>query len=110
MRTRSTGGGPLWAIVVGDDCGPEWAPNNHGSAEPYPVQYSRLADSTTLLQKAIRRAVRVAPTSQVIVTARTSHRPLWEPPLWFVNPECRIVGNERCSSWVTTAAAILAVL
>jgi len=110
MHARSAPGKTLWSIVVGDDHGPEWAPYNHQLTEPCPIQYCRLDDSSTLLQKAIRRATRVAPTSQVIVTARTEYRAHWEPALWFVNPEYRIVGNERCSSWVTTAAALLAIL
>ena len=110
MRTRPTGGGPLWAIVVGDDCGPEWAPNNHGSAEPYPVQYSRLGETTTLMQQAIRRAAGVAPPTQVIVTLRAADRTLWEPALCLVRPERRIIAGERCNPWVTSAAAILSVL
>jgi len=110
MHPRFVSGKAIWSIVIGDDHGPDWAPHNQGMAEPRPIQYRRLGDSTTLLEKAIRRATHVAPRSQVIVTLRSDHRAHWEPLLPFVDSQCRIVGFERCSSWLTTATAILTVL
>jgi hypothetical protein len=58
-----------WCIVVADDHGPEWAPTVQFGERPSPVQYSRLGGSSTLLQRAMRRAARMASPSQVMITA-----------------------------------------
>jgi mannose-1-phosphate guanylyltransferase len=98
-----------WYIVVADDHGHEWAPLMRTSDEPVPVQYARFGGSTTLLQRALRRATRIAPASQVMVTVLEEYRDLWEPSLWFVRPEHRFVCEGRAESTLTAAAAVLKI-
>ena len=98
-----------WCIVVADDHGPEWAPVVTLGEQPAPVQYCRLGGSTTLLQRALQRATRIAPVSQILVTALEEHRAAWEPSLWFVRPEHRFVCANRAAASMTTVAAILSV-
>jgi len=76
---------------------------------PKPAQYSRFGGSVTLLQRALQRAARIAPTSQIKVTALEEYRHLWESTLWFVRPEHRFVCENRAGSSMTTAAAILSI-
>lgn len=98
-----------WSIVIADDHGPEWAPSPAGGGSPAPVQYCRLGDARTLLQKALHRGARLAPPGQTLVTACEQYRDLWEPSLWYVKPTQRIVCDHRWGTWLTTAAALLRV-
>jgi hypothetical protein len=98
-----------WCIVVADDHGPEWAPTVQLGESPSPVQYSRLGGSSTLLQRAMRRAARMAPPSQVMITALDEYREYWEPSVWYVRPENRFVGEIRATSLLTGAAALLSI-
>jgi hypothetical protein len=101
--------GALWAIVVADEHGFDSglaAPRNGPAA---PVQYCQLNRRRTPFQDTLQRALRVTPASQVIVTALDTHRVYWEPALWFIRPEHRFLSTETGMSWLTTAAAILAI-
>ena len=73
------------------------------------MQYSRLGGSSTLLQRAMRRAARMAPPSQVVITALDECREYWESSVWYVRPENRFVGENRATSLLTGAAALLAI-
>jgi mannose-1-phosphate guanylyltransferase len=98
-----------WCIVVADDHGPEWAPTMQLGDRPSAVQYSRLGGSSTLLQRAMRRAARMAPTSQIMITALDEYREYWESSVWYVRPENRFVGENRAGSLLTGAAALLSI-
>jgi mannose-1-phosphate guanylyltransferase len=98
-----------WCVIVADDHGPEWAPTPGLSLRPTAVQYCSLGESTTLLQKALHRAARVAAPSQVMVTVMDEYRDEWQPSLWFVRPQNRFVGDARSTSALTVAAALLAI-
>jgi mannose-1-phosphate guanylyltransferase len=98
-----------WSIVVADDHGPEWAPPVQLGERSSPVQYSRLGGSSTLLQRAMHRAGRMAPPSQVMITALEEYREFWEPSVWCIRPENRFVGENRATSLLTGAAALLAI-
>src|SRR5580704_1853281 len=98
-----------WCIVVADDHGPEWAPTVQLGERPSPAQYSRLGGSSTLLQRTMRRAARMAPPSQVMITALDEYREYWEPSVWYVRPENRFVGENRATSLLTGAAALLSI-
>ena len=98
-----------WCIVVADDHGPEWAPTVQLGEKPSPAQYSRLGGSSTLLQRTMRRAARMAPPSQVMITALDEYREYWEPSVWYVRPENRFVGENRATSLLTGAAALLSI-
>jgi mannose-1-phosphate guanylyltransferase len=95
--------------VVADDHGPEWAPLMNVEESPAPAQYSRLGESLTLLQRALRRAARIAPAPHVMVTALDEYRNYWEPSLWCVRPQNRFVGDNRAASLLTGAAALLSI-
>jgi mannose-1-phosphate guanylyltransferase len=73
------------------------------------VQYSRLGGSSTLLQRAMRRAATMAPPSQVIITALDEYREYWESSVWHVRPENRFVAENRATSLLTGAAALLSI-
>lgn len=109
MNQRAQRSRAHWSIVVADDHGPEWAPSWEGTEANAPVQYCRLGDSMTLLQKALQRGARLASPWQLLVTAREEYRGLWEPSLWYVKPKQRFVCDHRSSSWLTTAAALLKI-
>jgi mannose-1-phosphate guanylyltransferase len=98
-----------WCIVVADDHGPEWAPVTNVEESPAPAQYSRLGESSTLLQRALRRASRIAPAPHVMVTALDEYRDHWESALWCVRPQNRFVGDNRAASLLTAAAALLSI-
>jgi mannose-1-phosphate guanylyltransferase len=98
-----------WCVVVADDHGPEWVPTVSPGKKPASVQYCGLGEPTTLLQKALHRAARIAPASQVMVTAIDGHREHWQPALWSVRPPHRFVGDSRSTSCLTMAAALLSV-
>ncbi len=86
-----------WCIVVADDHAPEWVP------------YGCLGGSATLLRQALHRAASIAPISQIIVTALEEYRDRWEPILWSVRPEMRVIGDKRTSPLLISAAAILSI-
>jgi mannose-1-phosphate guanylyltransferase len=96
-----------WCIVVADDHGPGW-PIGPELAR-LPVQYCRLHEEATPLQRALHRASSIAPAAQVILTALEEYRRCWEPAAWFVRPERRFVGDDRWASQLSSAAAILSV-
>jgi hypothetical protein len=98
-----------WAIVVADDHGYESALPVPCDRPAAPVQYCRLNGRRSLFEDALRRAMRVAPASQVLVTAQDAYRGYWEPALWFIRPEHRFLSTQLGMSWLTTAAAILAI-
>jgi len=98
-----------WCIVVADDHGPEWAPGVKPCGHPAPVQYCGLGEPTTLLQKALHRAARIAPATQILVTTIDDHRQHWQPALWSVRPQHRFVGDSRLTSSLTLAAALSSV-
>lgn len=74
-----------------------------------PVQYCRLGEGATLLQRALHRAAQIVPSSQVLVSAFDKYRALWEPSVWFVRPERRFVSVSSQASQLSVAAAILSV-
>lgn len=96
-------------IVIADDHGPDWAPAVHGDAQPRPVQYSRLGTSSTLLQKALIRASKIARPSQISVTVLEEDREFWESSLWFVPLANRFVSDNRATSELSRAAAMLSI-
>jgi mannose-1-phosphate guanylyltransferase len=108
MATTSRQSAP-WCIVVADEHGHEWAPGMRAGEQPTPVQYARLGGSTTLLQRALVRAKRIAPASQIMVTVLEEYREFWEPSVWFVRPEHRFVCEGRAESALTVAAAVLKI-
>jgi hypothetical protein len=109
MSTITRTSSAPWAIVVADDHGYESGLPSSGDGQATPVQYCQLNGRRPLFQDALRRAMQVAPVSQVLVTARDAYRFYWEPALWFIRPEHRFVSTQPAMSWLTTAAAILAI-
>lgn len=109
MSSPSRSSGAPWAIVIADDHGAESGVDREGAGHAVPLQYSPLNGRRTLFQDALQRALRVAPASQVLVTARDACRFYWEPALWFIRPEHRFISTEAGLSWLTTASAILAI-
>jgi mannose-1-phosphate guanylyltransferase len=107
--TRSRTQKTRWCIVVADDHGPEWAPATRIGEPPSPVQYSRLGESSTLLQRALQRATRIAAPSRVMLTALDEYREYWEPSVRFITPERRFVCGNRAASLLTGAAALLSI-
>ena len=101
--------GSRWCVVVADDHGPEWGLSVGSAGSSLPIQYCCLGKSGTLLQRALRRASRVAPESQILVTLNEGYRELWEPPLWWVRPSNRYIGDCRAASLLTTTAALLSI-
>jgi mannose-1-phosphate guanylyltransferase len=99
-----------WCIVVADDHGPQWASGERANRRrPVPVQYCRLHESSTLLQKALRRASKIAPPAHIAVTAAEEYREFWEPTLWFTSPANRFIGENPEASALTVAAALLSI-
>jgi hypothetical protein len=99
--------GSRWCIVVADD---HRADRTIGPGRrPAPVQYCRLGEGATLLQRALHRAAELVPSSQVLVSAFEEHRDLWEPAVWFIRPEKRFVSVSPQASQLSVAAAILSV-
>jgi len=97
-----------WCIVVADDHGPEYVPAKD-AASKWPVQYCGFGGRTTLLQRALHRAQKLAPIGQIVVTVREENRARWEPALWFIRPERRFISDSRMTSSLTTAAALLSI-
>jgi hypothetical protein len=109
MSTVNTRKRKAWCIVVADDHGPEFVPLTTGNVKMSPVQYCGFGDPTTLLQKALHRAMRIARPSQIAVTVREDNRARWESAFWFLRAEHRFVSDHRMTSSLTTAAAILSI-
>jgi mannose-1-phosphate guanylyltransferase len=76
---------------------------------PAPVQYSGFGEPTTMLQKALHRARRIARANRILVTAAEVHRAHWQPALWFIPAEHRFVSETPAWSSLTTAAAVLSI-
>src|SRR5580692_5847578 len=57
-----------WCIVVADAAGPDWLVSEDINAQAAPVQYCGLGEPTTMLQKALHRAARVAHPATTLVT------------------------------------------
>jgi hypothetical protein len=109
MSHRTQPSTSLWAVVIADDHGADSLLPHSCAGQSAPVQYSALNGNRTLFQEAVERAMRIAPASQVIVTALDAYRHYWEPALWFIRPEHRFISTSSGMSWLTTAAAILAI-
>jgi hypothetical protein len=109
MSDTNSGKRRDWCIVVADDHGPEYVSSIAGVAGTSPVQYCGFGEPTTLLQKALHRALQIAPATQIAVTVREEDRGRWEPALWFLRPERRFVSDSRMTSSLTTAAALLSI-
>jgi mannose-1-phosphate guanylyltransferase len=99
--------GSRWCIVVADDHRADRAIGL--GRHPAPVQYCRLGEGATLLQRALHRAAETVPSSQVLVSAFEEYRDLWEPSVWFIRPEKRFVSVSPQASQLAVAAAILSV-
>jgi mannose-1-phosphate guanylyltransferase len=98
-----------WCVVIADDHGPEYVPSIAGMTNQLPVQYCGFGEPTTLLQRALHRARRIAPSAQIAVTVREENRGRWESALWCIRPERRFVSDTRMMSSLTTAAALLSI-
>jgi mannose-1-phosphate guanylyltransferase len=96
-----------WCIVVADDQRSDRAIGLERHSAP--VQYCRLGEGATLLQRALHRATAIAPSSQVLISAFEEHRSLWEPAVWCVKPERRFVCEDPKGLQLSVAAAILSV-
>jgi mannose-1-phosphate guanylyltransferase len=98
-----------WCVVVADAAGPEWPISQDTSVQSAPVQYCGFGEPTTMLQKALHRAVRISHPARVMVTAAEAHRSHWQQALWFMRPEQRFVSESPGWSLLTTAAAVLSI-
>ena len=99
----------LWVIVVGDDHCAEPPATSAGEQGALPVQYRSQAGKRTAFQEALLRARRIAPASQLLVTADEAWRDIWEPAIWFIRPRHRFVSCDPAASWLTTAAAVVSI-
>jgi mannose-1-phosphate guanylyltransferase len=98
-----------WCIVVADAAAPDWTVSENSDAQSAPVQYCGLGEPTTMLQKALHRARRIAHATRILVTATEVHRAHWQSALWFMPPEHRFVSESPGWSSLTTAAAVLSI-
>src|ERR1700733_13233058 len=98
-----------WCIVVADAAGPEWPVSEDANAQRAPIQYCGLGEPTTMLQKALHRAVRISHPARVMVTAAEAHRLHWQRALWFTRAEHRFLSESPGGSLLTTAAAVLSI-
>jgi hypothetical protein len=96
-----------WCIVVADAAGPEWPISQNTNAQSAPVQFCSFEEPTTMLQKALHRAVRISHAGRVMVTAAEAHRSHWQQALWFMRSEHRFVSEFPGWSLLTTAAAVV---
>jgi len=96
-----------WAIVLADDHEAQSAT----SREPggVPIQYRSPDEGMPLLQRALRRAISVAPASQILITALHEHREYWQPLAWFVRAAHRFLCGHRSALPLCTASAILRI-
>ena len=99
----------LWCIVVADAAGPEWPLSEDIDAPRAPVQFCGLGEPTTMLQKTLHRAVRIAKAARVMVTADERNRSHWQDALWFMRAGQRFVSESPGWSLLTTAAAVLSI-
>jgi hypothetical protein len=100
-----------WCIVVADAAAPDRVVSGNSEAQvaPAPVQYSGFGEPTTMLQKALHRARRIARANRILVTAAEVHRSHWQSALWFIPAEHRFVSESPGWSSLTTAAAVLSI-
>src|SRR5277367_323484 len=98
-----------WCIVVADAAGPEWPFTQDINVQSAPVQFCGFAEPTTMLQKALHRAIRISHPARVMVTAAEVHRSHWQKALWFMRAEHRFVSESPGWSLLTTAAAVLSI-
>ena len=98
-----------WCIVVADSAGPDWPLSEDIHAPRAPVQFCALGNPTTMLQKALHRAGRIAHAARVMVTADERNRSHWQPALWFLRAGQRFVSESPGWSLITTAAAVLSI-
>jgi mannose-1-phosphate guanylyltransferase len=91
-----------WCIVVADAAGPEWPVSEDINAQTAPVQYCGLGEPTTMLQKALHRAVRISHPARVMVTAAEAHRLHWQRALWFTRAEHRFLSESPGGSLLLT--------
>jgi hypothetical protein len=85
-------------IVVADDHGPEWAPTANVEDSPAPAQYSRLGERSTLLQRALNRAARVAPTTHMRITTFISAAGLLRA--WLRVEQLEMSAGSRASKYL----------
>jgi mannose-1-phosphate guanylyltransferase len=97
----------FWCIVVADEHGPGWPIVTE--CDRSPVQYCRVGNEATPLQRALHRAATIAPPSQILLTALEDYRHHWERAAWFIRPDRRFIGDNRWASQLSSAAAILSV-
>jgi hypothetical protein len=98
-----------WCIVVADDYGPDARGRKRSEIDQAPVHFRNLGASGTLLQRALHRALSIAPATQVLLTADEECRELWETSLWPIRPAKRFIGANRRGAVLTAAAAALYV-
>src|ERR1700685_1312453 len=82
-----------WCVVVADAAGPEWPFSQDINPRSAPVQFCGFGEPTTMLQKALHRAVRISHPARVMVTAAEVHRSHWQQALWFMRAEHRFVSE-----------------
>jgi mannose-1-phosphate guanylyltransferase len=107
MSSEFDRSGAPWCVVVADDHGLGWPIGSDSDRRP--VQYRRLGQEATPLQRALRRAALIAPASQILLTALQEYRHCWESAAWFIRPQRRFIGDNRWGSRLSSAAAILSV-
>jgi hypothetical protein len=98
-----------WCIVVADAVAPDWPVAGATDAQSAPVQFCGIGEPTTMLQKSLHRARRIAHANRILVTGAEVHRAHWQPALWFVRTEHRFVSESPGWSALTTAAAVLSI-
>jgi mannose-1-phosphate guanylyltransferase len=108
MQLKSSNPEGQWCLVVAGDHGQEWVSSAERRA-PRAVQYCGFGEPTTLLQKALHRARRIAPVTQILAIAQNEYREQWLPSLWFVRPEHRFISDRRSASSLAMAAALLSI-
>lgn len=98
-----------WCIVVADAVAPDWPAGGETDAQAVPVQFCGVGEPTTMLQKALHRARRIAHAHRILVTGAQVHRAHWQPALWFVRNEHRFVSEFPGWSSLSAAAAVLSI-
>src|SRR5258708_39476344 len=98
-----------WCIVVADAASPDWMVSEGTDAHSAPVHYCGLGEPTTMLQKALHRARRIAAATRILVTAAEPHRSHWQSALWFMPTEHRFLSESPGWSSLTTAPAVLSI-
>jgi len=98
-----------WCIVVADDYRSDETPTCDGARGRVPVHLRTLEPGFTLLQRALLRALEIAPQDQVLLTADEYLRDYWEACCWHVRPAVRFIGADRTCARGTLVAAVLYV-